>query len=59
MPNVPGHADYKGDAVEEEIPGSDKKDREPESSERSYYYDDSHGYEDFDPESEEKETDND
>ena len=59
MPDVPGHADDKSDPVEKETPASDKKDRKPESSERSYYYDDSHGYEDFDPESEEKEPDND
>jgi hypothetical protein len=38
----------------EEEPGTD----EPGNAKpRSYYYDDAHGYEDFDPEIEETETD--
>lgn len=40
-------------------PGCDNEveDRPTKGSDRSYYYDDSHGYEDFDPEAEDETVD--
>ena len=38
---------------------SDEKDGSLAEKERSYYYDDAHGYENFDPDSEVEETEDD
>ena len=59
MPDEPDIADDDATKIEkEDLDAKEKKEiREPK--ERSYYYDDSHGYKDFDPGSEDEEESND
>ena len=51
MPDVPRNADPDGEKPAESACVSNENKENPTQSTQSYYYDDAHGYEDFDPES--------
>ena len=52
MPNEPKGNVIPESETEEEVSDRVEKDEPCSGSEGSYYYDDAHGYEDFDPDSE-------
>lgn len=49
--------DTKETAVAKDEPSANDKDQEQRVSDGQYYYDDAHGYEDFDPEAADEDDD--